>query len=167
MFSAERIRRTSLIAIPIAFTFFFYFNAYVCDDAFMAFRTVDNFVRGYGLRWNVAERVQVFTAPLHTLLMSALYWFTYDRSWLPNPDRIYWTSMLFSYGASLGGVLWLVLPAVYVAASNLAMVPLTGQNMPFLGLNSWADVVLVSGLATGIVFGLAALDVVAEEGRST
>lgn len=58
---------------------------------------------------------------------------------------------------TVGGVLWLTLPAVYVAASNLALVPLTGQNMPFLGLNSWADVVLVSGLATGIVFGLAAL----------
>jgi len=58
---------------------------------------------------------------------------------------------------TVGGVLWLTLPAVYVAASNLALVPLTGQNMPFLGLNSWADVVLVSGLATGIVFSLAAL----------
>ncbi len=59
---------------------------------------------------------------------------------------------------TVGGVLWLTLPAVYVAASNLALVPLTGQNMPFLGLNSWADVVLVSGLSTGIVFCLAALE---------
>jgi hypothetical protein len=67
---------------------------------------------------------------------------------------------------TVGGVLWLVLPAVYVAASNLALVPLTGQNMPFLGLNSWADVVLVSGLATGIVFGLAALDEPMVEGET-
>ncbi len=67
---------------------------------------------------------------------------------------------------TVGGVLWLTLPAVYVAASNLALVPLTGQNMPFLGLNSWADVVLVSGLATGIVFGLAALGDAHEEGPS-
>jgi cell division protein FtsW (lipid II flippase) len=59
----------------------------------------------------------------------------------------------------VGGVLWLTLPAAYVAASNLGLVPLTGQNMPFLGLNSWADVVLVSGLATGVVFGLTALEV--------
>jgi len=67
---------------------------------------------------------------------------------------------------TVGGVLWLALPALYVAASNLALVPLTGQNMPFLGLNSWADVILVSGLATGIVFGLAALDEPGEEGRT-
>ncbi len=59
---------------------------------------------------------------------------------------------------TVGGVLWLTVPAAYVAASNLAVVPLTGQNMPFLGLNSWADVVLVSGLATGILSGLVALD---------
>jgi hypothetical protein len=59
---------------------------------------------------------------------------------------------------TVGGVLWLTLPAVYVAASNLGLVPLTGQNMPFLGLNSWADVVLVSGLSTGMVFSLAALE---------
>jgi hypothetical protein len=64
---------------------------------------------------------------------------------------------------TVGGVLWLVLPAAYVAASNLAVVPLTGQNMPFLGLNSWADVVLVSGLATGMLFGLTSLDDVEEE----
>jgi cell division protein FtsW (lipid II flippase) len=56
---------------------------------------------------------------------------------------------------TVGGALWLTIPAVYVAASNLGLVPLTGQNMPFLGLNSWADVVLVSGMATGIVVALA------------
>jgi cell division protein FtsW (lipid II flippase) len=59
---------------------------------------------------------------------------------------------------TVGGVLWLTIPAAYVAASNLGLVPLTGQNMPFLGLNSWADVVLASGLATGIVLALATLD---------
>ncbi|MGD8361116.1 MAG: hypothetical protein PVJ04_06765, partial [Gemmatimonadota bacterium] len=68
---------------------------------------------------------------------------------------------------TVGGVLWLTLPAVYVAASNLGLVPLTGQNMPFLGLNSWADVILVSGLGTGIVFGLAALDEPQGEGRES
>lgn len=68
---------------------------------------------------------------------------------------------------TVGGVLWLILPAAYVAASNLALVPLTGQNMPFLGLNSWADVVLAGGLSTGIVFGLSALGESEEEGGST
>jgi cell division protein FtsW (lipid II flippase) len=59
---------------------------------------------------------------------------------------------------TVGGTLFLTIPAVYVAASNLGLVPLTGQNMPFLGLNSWADVVLVSGLATGMILALATLE---------
>ena len=38
--------------------------AWVAEDAYITFRVVDNFVHGYGLRWNVAERVQVYTHPL-------------------------------------------------------------------------------------------------------
>lgn len=48
-------------------------TAWVSDDAFITMRTVDNFVDGYGLRWNVAERVQSYTHPLWMLLLSALY----------------------------------------------------------------------------------------------
>ncbi len=38
--------------------------AWLCDDSYITLRTVDNFVHGYGLRWNVGERVQSFTSPL-------------------------------------------------------------------------------------------------------
>ena len=51
----------------------------------------------------------------------------------------------------VGGILLITIPAVYVAASNLAMVPLTGQNMPFLGLNAWSDVTFVGGIVTAIL----------------
>ena len=34
------------------------------DDAYITFRVVDNFIHGYGLTWNVAERVQAFTNTL-------------------------------------------------------------------------------------------------------
>jgi arabinofuranosyltransferase len=42
--------------------------AWVAEDAYITFRVVDNFINGYGLRWNVAERVQVYTHPLWLLL---------------------------------------------------------------------------------------------------
>jgi arabinofuranosyltransferase len=48
-------------------------NAWLSDDAYITFRTVDNFVHGYGLTWNVAERVQVYTHPLWMLLLSGVY----------------------------------------------------------------------------------------------
>jgi hypothetical protein len=51
----------------------------------------------------------------------------------------------------VGGTLLITVPAVYVAASNLAMVPLTGQNMPFLGLNAWSDVMFVGGIVSAIL----------------
>lgn len=48
--------------------------AWTCDDAFISLRTVDNWVNGFGLRWNVAERVQSYTHPLWLLLVSLFYW---------------------------------------------------------------------------------------------
>lgn len=45
--------------------------AWVAEDAYITFRVVDNFIHGYGLRWNVAERVQVYTHPLWLLLHCA------------------------------------------------------------------------------------------------
>jgi arabinofuranosyltransferase len=44
-------------------------SAWVSDDAYITFRVVDNFLNGYGLRWNTAERVQVYTHPLWMLMM--------------------------------------------------------------------------------------------------
>jgi len=43
-------------------------SAWLCDDAFITFRTADNFIHGYGLTWNVAERVQTYTHPLWLFL---------------------------------------------------------------------------------------------------
>lgn len=48
-------------------------HAWVTEDAYITLRTVDNWVNGYGLRWNVDERVQTFTHPLWMLLLTAAY----------------------------------------------------------------------------------------------
>ena len=48
-------------------------TAWVCDDAYITFRTCHNLIEGFGPRWNVAERVQTFTNPLWMLLVSAAY----------------------------------------------------------------------------------------------
>ena len=47
-------------------------TAWLCDDAYITFRTIDNLVHGYGLRWNVADRVQSYTHPLWMLALSAV-----------------------------------------------------------------------------------------------
>lgn len=48
-------------------------TAWVSDDAFITMRCIDNAVNGYGLRWNVAERVQAFTHPLWAALLAVPY----------------------------------------------------------------------------------------------
>jgi arabinofuranosyltransferase len=53
-------------------------TAWVCDDAYITLRTVDNFTNGHGLRWNVAERVQTYTHPLWMFTLSAVYYFTQE-----------------------------------------------------------------------------------------
>lgn len=48
-------------------------RAWIADDAYISYRVVDNFVHGFGLRWNVADRVQVFTHPLWVLLQIPVF----------------------------------------------------------------------------------------------
>jgi arabinofuranosyltransferase len=53
-------------------------TAWMSDDAYITMRTVDNFVNGLGLRWNVAERVQSFTHPAWLILITPFYALTHD-----------------------------------------------------------------------------------------
>ncbi|HEY3698376.1 MAG TPA: hypothetical protein VGK97_03530 [Spongiibacteraceae bacterium] len=66
-------------ALIMAWIFFVYVlvnSAWVTEDAFITFRSVLNFVNGYGPVWNIGERVQVFTHPLWFLLLSITKWMT-------------------------------------------------------------------------------------------
>ncbi|GEM_PF-447164 len=51
-------------------------RAWISDDALITFRTIDNFLNGYGLRWNIIERVQTFTHPLWLFLVAIPSFFT-------------------------------------------------------------------------------------------
>lgn len=72
-------------------------TAWLCDDAYITFRTVYNFVNGYGLTWNVAERVQAYTHPLWMLFLSGFYALT---------GEMYFTPLLLSIVLALAGA-WL------------------------------------------------------------
>lgn len=73
-------------------------TAWVGDDAFITLRVIDNFVNGFGLRYNVIERVQVFTHPLWFLFLTPFYALTREAMV---------TTMLVSVLLSLGA-LWLL-----------------------------------------------------------
>ncbi len=73
MLRANNPHRLLQAAFALTMAFFLY-NAWVADDAFITFRVVKNAVLGFGLRWNVGERVQVYTHPLWMLAHIPLYW---------------------------------------------------------------------------------------------
>ncbi len=64
--------------LATAFIFVLVRTAWISDDAYITLRTVDNFVHGYGLTWNVVERVQSYTHPLWMFLLSAVYAVTHE-----------------------------------------------------------------------------------------
>lgn len=53
-------------------------NFWVSDDAYIIFRVVDNVLHGYGIRWNIAERVQPYICPLWTGLLTGFTPFVRD-----------------------------------------------------------------------------------------
>lgn len=67
-------------------------NAWLSDDAYITFRTVDNVVHGHGLTWNVNERVQVYTHPLWMFLVAGAYALS---------GEIFFTSLILSIALSL------------------------------------------------------------------
>lgn len=92
-------------------------TAWVSDDGYITFRTVDNFVKGYGLTWNTTERVQAYTNPLMMFIMVFFYFFTRD---------VYYTSLVVSFLFSLGTV-FIVARMIARSESNawLALILLT------------------------------------------
>jgi arabinofuranosyltransferase len=48
-------------------------RAWLCDDSYITFRTLDNFVNGFRLTWNTYERVQGFTHPFWLFLLIPIY----------------------------------------------------------------------------------------------
>ena len=74
---AKTYKRTNLntrllIFLALLFRVVLLRSAWITEDAYITLRTVDNFINGYGLTWNIAERVQVYTHPLWMLALSVL-----------------------------------------------------------------------------------------------
>jgi hypothetical protein len=65
------VRRFAALAVVTLFTITVIRTAWLSDDAIITMRTVLNAVHGYGLGYNITERVQAYTHPLWFLLLWA------------------------------------------------------------------------------------------------
>ena len=90
--------KTVLVLALLMFAYVFVNTAWVTEDAFITFRSVDQLLAGNGPVWNLGERVQVYTHPLWYGLLAV-------TTGLGLPS--YWAALLLS-GLCLIGVLALL-----------------------------------------------------------
>jgi arabinofuranosyltransferase len=121
---AERLAKSDLfslagvgLAVCLALTLAWR-RAWVCDDAYITFRSIDNFAAGLGLTWNPDERVQAYTNALWMGVMLAAHAVT---------GEFFATSIYLSLELSLAALLVLALglsrslPAAALALTLLAL----------------------------------------------
>jgi arabinofuranosyltransferase len=105
-------------------------TAWVCDDAYITFRTVDNLLHGFGLRWNVAERVQAYTHPLWMLIVAATMAITrepYFTSIALSVALSLVTAWLIAFRLATTG--WQAVVGVLVLASSKAFVDFSTSGL--------------------------------------
>lgn len=78
-------------------------SAWLSDDGLITFRTIEHFVSGEGLRFNLAERVQSYTHPLWLFLLTPVYLVT---------GEAFYTPILVSLIVSFAAVVCLVMDPV-------------------------------------------------------
>jgi arabinofuranosyltransferase len=140
----DRLRRQTwlpVVALFVVLASIIVKSAWLGDDAYIGFRSIDNLLNGYGFRWNIDERVQVFTDPLKLLLIAICYAIT---------DEIFITAIVFCMAASLGAVFVLVRHlSVSATAAGVSIVAL-------LSSKAWIDY-STSGLENPVNYLLVAL----------
>jgi len=67
------LRRTLSAIATVIFAAILFRTAWISDDAAITLRTVLNVTHGFGLRFNIAERVQTYTHPLWMFLLTIGY----------------------------------------------------------------------------------------------
>jgi arabinofuranosyltransferase len=97
--------------------------AWLSDDSYITLRVVDNLWAGYGLRWNVVERVQVYTHPLWLLLVAAAYGVTREA---------YWTTIVLSLGLSVAAIALLARRIAAGTPAALAALALAAASKTFV-----------------------------------
>lgn len=113
----------SLLIIAVATTFVMIaviWNGWMCDDAFITFRTIDNWFAGYGLRWNPLERVQSYTHPLWMFLVAGAYAIARDFYYAAQALSILLTigTLALLFGALARSPLHVLLAACFLCFSR-------------------------------------------------
>lgn len=98
-------------------------TSWLCDDAYITFRTVDNLVSGYGPVWNAGERVQAYTHPLWMFAVAVVYSFTRE---------IYVTAQVMGIAITLAAALWLIFRLARTPGAAIVLVAALACSRAFV-----------------------------------
>ena len=112
--------------------------AWLCDDALITFRSVENLIQGYGPVWNVDERVQTYTHPLW-------FWLLALTRWTTGECAVSAVALGGLLSATSVGLLWRLRRNTAALAVAVALL---------LGSRTWSNFA-TSGLETSLVYVLA------------
>ena len=99
----EKILNQKALILPLLaiYSGLILYTAWVSDDGFITFRSIENWVHGYGLVFNVGERVQTFTHPLWLFLQSLLYLLTRSFASPYNLNKLFYGNLFLCLSLSL------------------------------------------------------------------
>jgi arabinofuranosyltransferase len=109
-------------------------TAWVGDDAYITFRSIENFIHGYGPIFNIGERVQTFTHPLWFLLQSLLNFIALPFDLPFKQHQLYFVNILASLAISivvLAIFAYKVAPSTKSAAPGLIILTLSKAYLDY------------------------------------
>jgi arabinofuranosyltransferase len=107
------------LAMILGFSVVLFRTAWIMEDAYIMFRTIDNALHGYGLTFNVTERVETYTCPFWMLLLLPFHGLT---------GEYFFTALAVSAAVSLVGLgvlAWRVAPTTTVACLAIGLCTLS------------------------------------------
>ena len=93
--------RSCLLPLLAIYTAAMIYTAWVSDDGFITFRSIENWIHGYGPVFNISERVQTFTHPLWFLLQSLFYLLTRLFASPFGLNKLFYGNIVISLSLSL------------------------------------------------------------------
>lgn len=138
-------------------------EAWVGEDAQITFRTIEHFVNGFGLRWNIDERVQVSTHPLWMLTNSIAYAVTREINFTVTGLGIVFTMGAFACVASHLKThtlpTWICFSTLFVTSQTMMMYGTSGfeTSLGFLLLSLFITELFKEGGARSPRWGLLSL----------
>jgi arabinofuranosyltransferase len=121
--SLDKENRLPILALLTFYALLVVRNAWISDDAFITFRSVENFLAGYGMGFNPFVRVQSFTHPLWMLLLSFVYFI--EQIFVPHaPNALTYITIFLSVGFSVA--------ALYILLTRIARPGMLSFTLPIL-----------------------------------